>query len=86
MTFKMDFVSISLPRKETNIIAVSPLCHVWNISLALLAPTNLVLTLISACASAHTQPPPLPQMMFVLYLNSRHPLYSRQALPSQKKQ
>lgn len=70
MAFKMDFVSISVSRKGTNIFAVSPLCHIWNIYLALPAPTNLVLTLIPA--SAHTQLP-LPQMMFVLYLGSRHP-------------
>lgn len=28
MAFKMDFVSISVPRKETNIFAMSPLCHI----------------------------------------------------------
>lgn len=74
MAFKIDFVSISVPRKVTNTFAVSPLCHIWNICLALQAPTNLVLTLISACASDHTQPPFAPDDVCILFKQQTPPV------------
>lgn len=69
MDLKIDFVSISVPRKETNIFAMSPraISGIFGITSSNQPGADPHLCLC--------QSPSLPQMMFVLCLNRRHPLY-----------